>query len=171
MGQRLANTLALAVLCAVGGAASRARAYEDQVALGLGVGFAYAIDADREAPGVLVDLSVNWGLDEAWALRGRFGYAEHPGTPALHALLGSAELLYLVDIVEFVPYAGLGLGVIAANWGSDAGAGPAPHVVAGCDYLVTRSFALQLDLRAAWLQELAPAYYGALVSGVLIFDR
>ena len=175
MRQRGANAAALAVLAASMCVPGRALAYEDQITLGLGVGYAHAISpAYGHAPGVITDLSASVGLSQAWTLRGRLAYAAHPEAPALHAVLGAGELLYLVDIVEFVPYAGLGLGVFGGTWGADAAIVPAAHVVGGCDYLLTRALALEIDLRAVlWPASLEGdrAYFAAVLSGVLMLDR
>jgi hypothetical protein len=170
----------VAILATVAGwlawSPSPALAYEDQFTLGVGAGYAHAIGGSNNDPGHLVgiggDLSASMGLGPAWALRMRAGYSHHPGSPNANLFTGAGELLYLIDVIEVVPYAGLGLGVIAGKAGAVDGAGASGHVVLGCDYLLSRSFALELDLRGALAvpTEPATAYFTALVAGVFLFD-
>ena len=153
---------------------SPAHAYEDQFTLAVGVGYAHVLDHDAtHMAGVAGDVSGSLGLGEAWAFRVRAGYSGHPGAPGASLFSGAGELLYVVDIVDWVPYVGLGAGVLVGARASDAGAWPSAHVVAGCDYLLSRSFALELDLRAAFVAPdlPAPTYFTALLSGVFLFDR
>ena len=87
-----------------------ARAYEDQVVLGLDIGYARALaNDDLPANGLLSGLSVDIGIGDAWAIRCRAAYAFHPGGRPLHLGLAGAEVVYLLDILELVPFFGLGV--------------------------------------------------------------
>jgi hypothetical protein len=171
--RRMANAAALAVIGSWACLPSSARAYEDQFTLAVGAGYAHAIDDGPDAPGVAGDVSGSLGLGDAWAFRVRGGYSGHPGSPGASLFSAAGELLYVVDIVDLVPYAGIGAGVLVGEVGGDSSAGPSAHLVLGCDYVLSRSFALELDLRAAFLASdlPAPSYLTALVSGVFLFDR
>ncbi len=138
--------LALAVLLSLLAPASQVLAYEDQLTLGLSAGYAHAPGA-TDSHGVVVDAAVGVGLDPVWTLRLRGGYGLHPGDQATHLGLATGELLYVIDVLEVVPYFGLGAGgLLAVAEGestADAIAGP----VVGADYLLSRELALSLDLR------------------------
>jgi hypothetical protein len=145
------GTLA-ALLLALLALPAPARAYEDQLTLGAGAGYALALVEGGPAHGATaLDLSVSSGLDATWSLRARASYALHPAERALHVVLVSPELLYLIDVVEVVPYLGLGVsGVGRASGGAFRPAAGA-HLVLGFDYLLSRAFALGLDLRPTLL--------------------
>lgn len=143
-------TASLALLLGVGVAGS-ARAYEDQLGLGLGLGYAYAVSDDAPAHGALADLSLSAGLGQAWTLRGRGGYAFHPADAPLHAVHAAGELLYVVDVVEVVPYGGLGIGGSALARAGRLRVEPVTHAVLGLDWLVDRALAVELDARLAVL--------------------
>ncbi|MEM9067791.1 MAG: outer membrane beta-barrel protein [Myxococcota bacterium] len=124
-----------------------ARAYEDQVVLTLDVGFAAAL-ANDELPqnGVAAGVGVNVGLNDAWALHARFGYAYHPNSDPLHVSIVGVEVVYLVDILEFVPYFGLGIdGIGTVRDGFDADLGF--HAVVGIDWLAARKWLVGLEIR------------------------
>lgn len=182
MRRRSANSIALAAaLAALGALApSPALAYEDQFTLGLGGGYAHSIKDGDHAPGVIGELNMSFGLDEAWALRLRAGVARHwerdvinnPYVVDKWQMPVDFELLYIVDIVEFVPYAGGGIGWHSAR-GDDPDEALGVHVVAGCDWLLSRSFALELDLRATFYADdvPVPGYLTAVLSTVFLYDR
>lgn len=130
-------------LCSAGAA----HAYEDQITLGVGAGYAYGISDTPPNHGALVDLSVSVGLNAEFSLRTRLSYALFPATESVHALLLGGELLYLVDVVEFVPYVGLGLDGFGRLRASSTDLDAATHLVLGVDYLVSRELTLGLDVR------------------------
>src|SRR5688572_2186283 len=93
--------------------ASPVAAFEDKLALSVGAGYAAwpGIDAPH---GAALDLQGGLGLSEAWQLRAGASYALHPSDGAsLHTAGLRAELVYLIDIVELVPFAGLGVSGMA----------------------------------------------------------
>jgi hypothetical protein len=132
--------------------AATARAYEDVLTLDVELGAAFSLSPDFMSPccGPLFGIANSIGLGDKFALRGRIEYAWLPsGGDDVHAAIVGAELFYLIDVVQFVPFFGLGLDVFAG--------GPAPfdepalgfggHAILGFDYLVSREIALGLDVR------------------------
>lgn len=149
--------------------ARTARAYEDQWTLAAGAGYAPAATDRGLEHGVLVDASASAGLSATWALRGRLSYGIHPRDPAQHAAIAAAELLYVVDVLELVPYAGAGAGGVLRVREGDTHLSPAVHLVLGVDYLLSRSIALELDARAHLLLDVLPSdpVYAAVTVGVV----
>jgi hypothetical protein len=134
-------------------AASSARAYEDQLSFGIGAGYAYATQAGASnasgasGHGAYFQLEASLGVSPTWSVRGVLGYGEHPATPRLsHGLLG-VEALYLVDVLELVPYAGVGIDALAGFTTADTRFAFGAHPVLGIDWLLGRSFLLGLSAR------------------------
>ena len=156
-----------------------ARAYEDQVLLGLDIGYARALaNDDLPANGLLSGLSVDIGIGDAWAIRCRAAYAFHPGGRPLHLGLAGAEVVYLLDILELVPFFGLGVdGILTQREDDGTGVDLALHAVLGLDWLVTREWVVGLDIRAYALpfsladQGVDPVYLGAGLRLGYVFDR
>jgi hypothetical protein len=165
-------TLATAMLCALLGGARPALAYEDQATLGLGLGYAHAF-ALSPAPGAAVALAASLGLGQTLTARALAGYALHPGQRPLHVGLAGAELLYVIDVIELVPWLGLGAdGVLRAQAG-ELEPQLAAHAVLGLDYLLSRELTLSLELRPyVLLTDLdgAPVYGAVIVSASWMLD-
>jgi len=162
------------VFMSVLGWALPAAAYEDKIALSAGVG--YAAWPGIEAPhGATFDLQVGIGLSPTWQLRGGAAYALHPDHgPALPTAGLRAEAVYMVDIVELVPFAGLGISALTALRDHDAEVEPAGHFVAGVAYWLSFDWLIELDIRAHILPdeiERSPLYFVSMVSLVLALDR
>jgi hypothetical protein len=155
--------------------ASAARAYEDQFTLGLGAGYAYAPSSSQPQNGALFDLSSSVGLSAVLSLRARLSYAFHPAQQPLHAGLVGAELLYLVDVVQLVPYFGVGVDAVGrARSPEPLGVDGALNLVAGLDYLVSRKLALGIDLRPVLLLTALhrdPVYMAITANATWLFDR
>jgi hypothetical protein len=149
--------------------AAKARAYEDQLTVGFGAGYAHAASSALPRHGALFDLSVSAGLGPAWSVRGRGSYALHPQQSPMHVGLLDAELLYLVDVVELVPYFGIGAGGMARARSSDFEVDATAHLVVGLDYLLSRAVTLELDARpyliAAEID--SDPFYFAVTAGVV----
>jgi hypothetical protein len=145
---------------------SRARAYEDQLGLDLAVGYAWVTRSETLSPEALppggalpsnlaaLDLGVSFGVSDWLLLRGSLGYGllleDNMSTRQLGRF--RIEGAYLVDIVEWVPFLGLGTGLWLVE---DPGSGVSPrgdvHLVVGLDYLATRSWTVGLDVRTGFL--------------------
>jgi len=154
--------------------ASSAAAFEDKLALGAGAG--YAVWPGIDTPhGAVLDLQLGIGLDEAWQLRAGASTALHPSSAdALHTASLRAELVYLIDIVELVPFGGLGVAGIAAFRGGESELDPAVHLVAGAAYWLSFDWLLELDVRAHFMPgeaERDPLYLLSTLSVVVTFDR
>lgn len=152
-----------------------AHAYEDQVTLGLGAGYANAVSDSLPQHGALFDLSSSVGLSNVWTIRGRASYAYHPDDVPMHVGILGAELLYMIDVTEVVPYFGIGMdGIGHALKHGTLTVDAASHVVLGIDYLASRSVALELDGRALALWTALdhdPLYITATLSVIWIFDK
>ena len=130
-----------------------ARAYEDQASLDAELSYGHAISEATPPNGVALGLGGSLGLSDVFSVRAQLTWALHPGEPQFTSLLfASAELLYLIDVLEIVPYFGFGLdgiGSIAA--GSDFGANFGVHPVLGFDWLLSRELTLGVALRSIFL--------------------
>lgn len=167
-------------LTATAAAPSSAKAYEDQATLFVDLGYAAALGADAlPTHGIVGGLGGSWGLTDAWTIRGRLAWSGHPRDLQMGTL--GVEVFYMLDILDLVPFAGLGVdGILTIaddGTGSSLGGTFAVHAVVGLDWLVSRRFVLGLDVRP----HLLPLGFGddALPSIVLsaslrlsiVFDR
>src|SRR6201999_3110574 len=85
-------------------------AYEDQAGLAIQLGYAHATESSLPHSGALLGLEASLGLSPIWSVRGLFSYGYHPAASnPLSALMLGGELLYLVDVLEVVPYFGAGI--------------------------------------------------------------
>lgn len=147
----MASIAAIAVLLP-----SPARAYEDRAALSLEAGYA-GILSDSPLPdhGFVAGFGVGFGLSDVWELRVDAAYAFHPGT--LHRMRGSAEVIYVIDVLTVVPYLGLGvgaLGSVSVPGGvepTQAWADFTAHAVVGFDVLLDRDWTVGLTVRPIFL--------------------
>ncbi len=140
----------------------------------MGAGYAHAPTASLPRHGALFELSGSMGLSATLSLRARLSYAFHPADRPLHVGLAGADLLYLVDVLEVVPYFGAGLDGVGRARGGSLRMDGAVHLVAGLDYLASRQLALELDLRPYLLftaLHRAPVYLTATLSVVWMFER
>ena len=148
-------------------------AYEDQQTIGVGAGYAYTISDTAPASGARLELSASAGLSLAWTARARLSYALHPDADPLHVGMAAVELLYIVDVLEFVPYFGVGTSVLASARDDRLRAYPALQAVLGVDYLMSRELTLEVDLSAHALLtalDTDPLYLAATVSLVWMLD-
>lgn len=144
--------VALGALLPLGRAAT-ARAYEDRASFALELGWGMVGSAAAlPTHGFVAGLGVGVGLSDTWELRVDAAYALHPET--LHRLRTSAEIVYLVDIIQVVPFVGLGAG---ATFSFTSAVPPdvpenvrpdlAAHVVLGFDVLLDRDWTVGLVVR------------------------
>ncbi len=162
-----------AVLICGGLTAAPAHAYEDQLTLGAGAGYGYSASREWPRHAALFDVSVSVGLSPSLALRGHAGYGFHPDDEPLHGVIAGADLLYLIDVVEIVPYFGLGVSGLGRIRGGDFHAAAAAQLVLGFDYHLDRDLALELDVRPYLLVtdlDREPLFLSALVSLIWLLD-
>jgi hypothetical protein len=126
---------------------SNAAAYDNQITLGGDFGFAERFADKGPHHGGMFSLVSSVGLDDIWTVRGRFSYSVHEGPDLLSAFFLSAELLYLVDIFEFVPFFGGGPDGVATLYKGKAEVDAALHAVVGVDYLFSRKVIVGLEVR------------------------
>lgn len=170
-------------------APTRALAYEDQAGISLGGGYA-AIASDNPYPndhGLVLQLEGAIGLGDTWELRALASWAIHVGDEPLHRVTGGLELVYLVDILEVVPFLGVGLdlptSICSPHLGADGitslcGRGSvwvdfAAHGVVGVDWLVSREWALGVEVRPyVFLTALSddPVWITAIIRAQLLFE-
>jgi Outer membrane protein beta-barrel domain len=156
-------------------ASSVARAYEDQLSLGVGLGYAHATERGRAHSGALFGVEAGIGLSDTFTVRSSLSYSVHPDARALSVLGLGAELLYLVDVLEVVPYFGAGLDLLG-SWTAGHGALRGDlglHPVLGLDWLINRDVALGIEARPVFLLtalQRAPVYVTAGVTASLLFD-
>jgi len=156
-------------------AAAPAFAYEDQLTLSAGLGYAYLSASERPSHGAAIALESTWGLNPSWSLGGFLGYSVHPGESTHSKLALAAELLYLFDVLAFVPYAGAGLDALTGfpARGRDVRIDLGLHPLIGVDWLVSRDFTLGLTARSVfvvtdWQRE--PVYLTVLLKASLVYD-
>jgi hypothetical protein len=127
--------------------APKAFAYENLLTVGGNLGFAERIADEGPRHGGMFGISSSIGLDDIWTARGRFSYSVHHASDLLQAFFLSAEILYLIDILEFVPYLGGGPDGVATLWNDQFKIDFALHAVVGVDYLFSREVIFGLEVR------------------------
>jgi hypothetical protein len=158
------------------GWSSTAAAFEDRLALGAGAGYAVWPGVSA-AQGVALDLHAGYGLSAEWQLRGGATYALHPHATdevSFSTLGVRAEVVYMIDIFNVVPFGGLGASGIGVLAHGDTALEPAVHVLGGAAYWVSFDWLIQLDVRAHLVPGTVddhPIYLVSTLSAVLAFDR
>ncbi|MCB9614294.1 MAG: hypothetical protein H6722_17800 [Sandaracinus sp.] len=144
----LRSFAALAVLGVVA-LPSTASAYEDEVTLSIGTGYGVVLaNPDLPTHGARLAVDVGIGLNDAWTLTPRVEWVFHPASEMLHVGIVGLETTYAFDILEIVPFFGLGLDGIGTLRDGAFGVDLAVHAVVGLDWLVTRDWLVGLDVRA-----------------------
>lgn len=157
-------------------AASPASAFEDKLTLGAGAGYAVWPGVPA-AHGAALDLQAGLGLSETWQARVGAAFALHPHVSedlALKTLSVRAEIVYLIDIVDIVPFGGVGISGLGLFTVRDAELEPAAHLVAGAAYWLSFDWLLQLDVRAHLVPDAIegnPIYLVSTLSLVVALDR
>lgn len=125
-----------------------AHAYEDQVGGSVLLGYSSAPGSDHPAHGALLGGVFSVGLDDVFTLRGRADYAFHPGPPENHHLFAvGVEILYLIDILEWVPYFGVGATGLAWRAAGQLDLDAGGQVIGGLEYLYERELIFGVDVR------------------------
>lgn len=130
-----------------------ARAYEEQLAVDVALGYG-ALAANGTLPGNLMSLDVGAavGMSDWLVARSAFGYGALLGDgEVLNVGRGRLELAYLLDVLQWVPFFGVGGGLWALQGPSGLGLRPTGHLWFGVDYLATREWTLGVDVRTGVL--------------------
>jgi hypothetical protein len=135
----------------------RARAYDEQASLDLALGYALTVDDDVSAQGASVDVGASLGLSDVLVARAALGYASlvdarYGEREVSHLGRLRVEGLYLLDVLQVVPF--FGVGVTLTNNPHDSASlpvRPGAHLLFGVDYLASRSWILGVDVRSAVL--------------------
>ncbi|HEX5657083.1 MAG TPA: hypothetical protein VFX59_07800 [Polyangiales bacterium] len=147
--KRFGSSLAIVLLWA-----GSARAYDEQWSLDAAAG--YALIASDDWPtrqGAGVDVGATLGVSDSVMLRGTLGYA-YLADSDRHEHLGRlrAEGLYALDVLELVPFFGVGVTLTTAPLPEDERViRPGVHLVLGLDYLASRTWTAGLDVRSGVL--------------------
>jgi hypothetical protein len=137
-------------------ASAPARAYEEQASLDLALGYAAFTGDQAPAKNLLsADLGGGLGIADWLVLRAALGYAARfdADHASVHAGRLRFEGAYLIDVLRWVPFFGLGGGLWALGEPSGLTLSPAGHLLFGVDYLATRSWTLGCDVRTGILWE------------------
>lgn len=132
------------------------RAYEEHASLDMGLGYSLLVgSAYPLRHGAAAELGAGIGLSEHTVLRGNLGYAtllHHSEIEPIGRL--RVEGLYLLDVLQVVPFFGIGAtATTAAESVARVPLRAGGHLVLGVDYLLTRSWVFGVDLRSALLFE------------------
>ncbi|MCB9667288.1 MAG: hypothetical protein H6715_04100 [Myxococcales bacterium] len=154
--------------------AAPALAYQDQISLGVEAGYAGQFgDNALGDHGVALGLSSALGLDDTWMVRAHALYAYHPGTLPWHASLFGAELIYVLDVIEWIPFFGLGAHGMLNVADGEVSADGAGNLVLGLDYVLSRDTVVGLDIRPFVVLsalETRPAYLTVTLRLEWLFD-
>ena len=133
-----------------------ARAYEEQASLDLALGYAAVVKGVELHPHLgSADIGASLGIRDFLVLRGALGYGAlwERKQKTQQAARARVELAYLIDVLKWVPFFGLGIGVWGVQRPGEFSFYPAGHAVLGLDWLVTRSWTLGVDVRLGMLLE------------------
>lgn len=157
--QRCAFSVLAALLAGLF-ARSPARAYDDQVSVDLALGYAALVDVEPLPSNQMsVDVGAGVGVADWLVMRTALGYgllfdAQHEQKQAVRFRLEGG---YLIDVLQWVPFFGLGGGLWALEGKGNSGFAmrPTGHLWAGVDYLATRRWTVGCDLRfgMVWLHD------------------
>lgn len=155
---------------------STAEAYEDQASIDAELAYVHAFAKDSKAlDGVGVAAGASLGLSNVLTLRGQFMWAFHPSdAPLVSVAWLSADLVYVIDVLEWVPYFGAGadFATFIPSEGDPRGY-VGLHPVVGVDYLLSREFTFGLQVKPVILLnalDWMPVYLQAGVTFSYLFD-
>jgi hypothetical protein len=152
---------------------SSAFAYEDQATLGVDLGYAARLADQGPYHGAVFSAQSSLGLNDIWSIRARLAYAIHPDSRPLHLFFTSADIIYLVDILQIVPFFGGGIDGIGTLRDKEFTIDGGIHAVLGVDYLWSRDFVTGIEVRPLVFIsrfETHPAYFTVNTTASLIFD-
>ena len=154
----------------------QASAYEDRVGIGLSVGYAGAIGDDLVPDhGLLLTASLSYGINDKWSLGGHVDYGLHKGDDSANVGIVGAELVYTLDVVRFVPFAGAGLDLFWIGQDGRREADFGINLLLGVDYFINKRWIVGVDVRPYWLpfelSDLDPVYFTASLRATFLIER
>jgi hypothetical protein len=135
-------------------ASAPASAYEDQASIDGEIAYVHAFAKNPGAAnGIGVAAGASLGLTNEFTLRGQFMWAFHRASePSVSIAWLSADLVYVIDVLEIVPYFGAGVDAAAQiQSGERVDAEFGLHPAIGFDYLVSRKLALGVQVKPVFL--------------------
>jgi hypothetical protein len=143
----------LALLLASVAGAHTAHAYDEQASLDLALGYGALAANDRLPRHLLaIDAGGAVGLTDWLVARVGVGYGGLLGDAQTRNVgRGRLELAYLLDVLQWVPFFGVGGGLWALDGPSGLGLRPEGHLWFGVDYLASRTWTYGVDLRSGVL--------------------
>jgi hypothetical protein len=139
----------------------------------MGVGYANLVSDVLPSHGVVLSAEASMGLDDIWTVRAGLALAQHPANAPVSVMLASAELLYLIDVFELVPYFGAGVDGIGTLHAGALGTDLGVHPVLGLDWLPSRDLVFGLAVRPIVLVsalDQAPVYFTFALTASMLFD-
>lgn len=151
--RRWAFTHFVAIFALLVAVTGHARAYEEQASLDLALGcVGIAATETLPAAGPTLDIGGALGISDFLVLRSAVGYAPLlDGRDTVHTGRARVEAAYLIDVLQWVPFFGLGAGLWGYGRASGFGVRPQGHVLFGIDYLWNRSWTVGVDVRTGGL--------------------
>lgn len=136
---------------------SEASAYEHQWQAGLSAGYTHFVNGGGTAitpaalPGFGTNLSLSYGITDAWNVIGHVDMSAHPGAAPVFIGGGGVGVAYVLDVLRWVPWIGVTLGAygvsaqepcIATDSASCTTLRFGPSATFGLDYQVNRKFSI-----------------------------
>jgi hypothetical protein len=147
--------LGLLLVADAGWVPRRARAYAEQASLDVSAGYLGAISSPTLLTnGIPLEIGAGMGISDLFVLRAGLGY----GPRFAHGDVQQAgrlrtELAYVVDVLRWVPFFGLGASLLGYDDGSTFRVRPAWYLLLGLDFLANRSWVVGLDVRPGLVWE------------------
>jgi len=145
------------------GAPSVAAAYEDQISVGLELGWA-GVPSSGTLPqnGIDLGITAGYGITDAWGVRGLASFDLLFGDRRLRIGMMGAEAIYLLDIVRFVPVFGFGVDGVISGFNGENRGDFALHALLGFDYLLNERWSIGASGRGFWITTNGRSFLDAL---------
>jgi hypothetical protein len=159
----------------ISGAATTAQAYEDQASIDAELAYVHAFaDSSAARNGFAIGAGASFGLSNVLTVRGQLMWAFHPSdNQSVSIAWLSADLVYVIDVLEIVPYFGAGLDGAGLMTGSDFAAQFGIHPVIGFDYLLSRALTVGVQVKPVFVLtalDTLPVYLQAGITLSYLFD-
>ncbi|RMH40468.1 MAG: hypothetical protein D6689_13510 [Deltaproteobacteria bacterium] len=148
-GRTCVLAVAAVVATSVSGVA-RAGGDDRSASVGLAYGRLSLSDRDAAAHGAVLAVDYERGLSDALSLRASAGGGAHYDGGAAYSAYATLSIVYLFDVLKYVPYASVGAGAVFTAGGDlDADLAPAIELGAGLEVLRGRDASWGMYARAA----------------------